>query len=155
MSIRVKVEGLKPLKDALQDLGKATGRNVMRRVLLERGEPIAEAMRQNAPVATGYLQGSIDVSTRLAPSARKGHEKLSDNAVEVFIGPSATPRAIMQEFGTVHHPPQPFARPAWDANKDETLEGIKDDIWAEIQKAVARRARKAAKAAAKATGGGE
>jgi len=56
----------------------------------------------------------------------------------------------MQEFGTVHNGPHPFLRPAWDAEKDKVLAGLKDDLWAEIEKAAKRIARKAAKAAAEA-----
>jgi hypothetical protein len=40
-------------------------------------------------------------------------------------------------------------RPAWDSGKDALLEGIADDLWAEISKAAARQAKKAARLAAK------
>ena len=50
----------------------------------------------------------------------------------------------MQEFGTVKDPRQPYLRPAWDAERIGVLEGIKEDLWAEIEKAAARRARRAA-----------
>ena len=50
--------------------------------------------------------------------------------------------AHMVEVGTSRMAPRPYLRPAWDANKDGILEGIKEDLWAEIQKSVARRARR-------------
>jgi hypothetical protein len=40
-------------------------------------------------------------------------------------------------------------RPAWDSAKGSLLNNIKDDLWAEIRKAVDKLARKAAR------GGGE
>ena len=63
---------------------------------------------------------------------------------ECAAGP--LPQAHLQEFGTKDQPPQPFMRPAWDAEKRGVLEGIKDDLWAEIKKAAARLAKKALKA---------
>jgi hypothetical protein len=51
----------------------------------------------------------------------------------------------MNEYGTHTLKPRPFLRPAWDAGKERLFLGIKDDLWKEIEKAVARRARKAAK----------
>ena len=64
-------------------------------------------------------------------------------------GKEAPPQGIWQEFGTVNQPPQPFMRPAWDGGKDALLDGIADDLWAEISKAAARQAKKAARLAAK------
>ena len=54
-------------------------------------------------------------------------------------------QATQQEFGNENHGPQPFARPAWDANKSAMLDGITDDLWQEIQIAAARLAKKLAK----------
>ena len=64
----------------------------------------------------------------------------------VEAGPE--PQAVTQEFGTVNHPPHPFMRPAWLANKTRALDTMKKELWEEIQKAAARLARKAAKAGA-------
>lgn len=157
MTVRVKVEGLKEIRAALHELPKATAKNTMRRVLRTVAQPIADTAQQNAPVDTGYLKRSIAVSTKLSKNARKGRQKLSASGVEMFIGPSAAPRAIMQEFGTSNAAPQPFLRPAWDANKGDILPQIGELMWKEISAAAARRARKLARDAAKAAaaGGGE
>lgn len=148
MSIRVKIEGLKELQDTLQELGKVAGRNIMRRVLIARAEPIAEAAADLAPVRTGNTRDNIAVSTRLGRKARSGHDKLSPHAVEVYIGPTE-PNVFYStytEFGTSKSAPKPFMRPAWDAASETLIDGLADDIRAEIDKVVARRARKAAKA---------
>lgn len=147
MKFTVKVEGLKDIQAALTELPKATAKNVMRRVLLERAEPIAEAARAGVPIDEGHLKESINVSTRLTRRQRGRHRKPHRDDVEVFIGPGTNPAGHLQEFGTRDHPAQPFMRPAWDAEAEGVLEGIQDDMWAEIEKVVARRARKAAKAA--------
>jgi HK97 gp10 family phage protein len=156
MAQTVRIEGLQELEAALGELPKATGRNVLRRVLLKRAEPIADAMRARAPddPATGGndLKSSIGVGTRLSKRQAGLHRKAFKDdkaAAEVFVGAGPVPHAHLQEFGTVNHGPQPFARPAWDAGQATVLDGIKDDLWAEIKKAADRLARKTARLAAK------
>lgn len=139
----VSVEGLREVDTALGQLPKATGKNVLRRVALRRLEPVAEAMRVRVPVAKSDLKDSIAVTTKNPRRHRK------QSTVEAHAGPGRHPQAHLQEFGTVHHGPQAYARPAWDAEKDNLLDGIKDDLWAEIEKAAQRQARKAARLAAK------
>jgi HK97 gp10 family phage protein len=152
MTIKVKVTGLTQIEAALKNLPKATAKNVVRRVLKTHAQPIAEAARRLAPINRGDLSKSITVGTKLSKAQRSKHKKRTPNTVEMFVGAGTNPQAVFQEFGTVDHPPQPFMRPAWDSGKEQLLEGIKDDLWAEIQKAVGRQARKAAKAAAAAGG---
>lgn len=141
--VTVKIEGLREVDAALGQLGKATGRNVMRRVAIKRLQPIADEMKANAPVDQSDLRDSIIVTTKNPKRNRKRSE------VEAHAGPGRHPQAHLQEFGTAHHAPQPFARPAWDGGKDALLEGITDDFWAEIEKAAARQAKKAARLAAR------
>lgn len=141
--VTVKIEGLREVDAALGQLGKATGRNVMRRVAIKRLQPIADEMKANAPVDQSDLRDSIIVTTKNPKRNRKRSE------VEAHAGPGRHPQAHLQEFGTAHHAPQPFARPAWDGGKDALLEGITDDFWTEIEKAAARQAKKAARLAAR------
>lgn len=148
MSVKVKITGLRQIERALADLPKATAKNVVRRVLKTRAQPIADRAAQLAPLDDGALRDSIAVSTKLSKAQRGKHKKRTPGTVEVFVGAGPHPQAHLQEFGTVHHPPQPFMRPAWDSGKEKVLEGIKGDLWAEIEKAVGRLAKKAAKAAA-------
>lgn len=139
----VRVEGLRELERALAQLPKATGKNVLKRTLMKAGQPIEVAAEAQAPELRGHLKRSISTSTKLTKRQKSQHRKQS--TVEVFVGAGGLPQAHLQEFGTVDHPPQPFLRPAWDANKMRALESIKGDLWAEIKKAAERLARKAAK----------
>ncbi|MGP3699194.1 HK97-gp10 family putative phage morphogenesis protein [Rhodobacter sp. NSM] len=81
------------------------------------------------------------------------------SAVELYMGPTqpATKReaikAIVNEFGSFKMDPQPYMRPAWDQDREALLERIKAEMWTEIQKAVVRARKRAARAAAKAAGG--
>lgn len=156
MAQRVRVEGLRELEAALRELPRATGKGALRRVLKKRAEPIAAEMRAKAPddPATGGndLRSSIGVSTKLSRRQATLHRKMFRNdkaAVEMFVGAGPLPQAHLQEFGSSIHGPQPFARPAWDNNKTAILEGLKDDLWAEIKKSADRHARKLARLAAK------
>ena len=154
----VRVEGLKELDAALAALGKATGRNVLRRVAVARLQPMADDARRRAPddpkTGGNDLRHSIDVSTKSAGYAARINRNGKSEA-EAYMGPAghggakAPPQGSLQEFGTVNHGPQPFMRTAWDSGKAALLDGIKDDLWAEVAKAAARQAKKAARLAAK------
>lgn len=138
-----KIEGLREIDRALGELGKTTGRNVMRRVAVARLQPMAEEMRRLVPVDAGDLKDSITVTTKNPRRNRKQSE------VEAHAGPGRHPQGHLREFGGDGSPPQPFVRPSWDGGKDALLEGIGKDLWAEVEKAAQRQARKAARLAAR------
>lgn len=142
--VKVHVEGLKELEQALQQLPMANAKAVLRRTLKEAGEPVAKTARSLAPREMGYLRESIDVGTKLSARQAKLHKK--ESPVEMFIGPGPDPAAHLQEFGTgPGHQAQPFMRPAWDQHKNEVLDIIANRTWLEIEKTAARLAKKAAK----------
>jgi HK97 gp10 family phage protein len=142
-----RIDGLSELKEALEELPKATGTNVLKRALIKAGEPIRDEAQRLAPRAVGTLQASMIVSSKLSRRQKSEHKK--ESKVEFFVGPAPLVQAITQEFGTVDHPPQAFMRPAWDGNKRAGLESIKDTLAAEIEKARQRLARKTARLLAK------
>jgi HK97 gp10 family phage protein len=141
--MRVKVEGLRELDKALMTMKQSTARGVVRRVLLKAAQPIADDMAQRAPRDTGYLGDHIDTGVRLSRRQARMSPKRSD--VEVFAGASRVVQATLQEFGTSEAPPQPFARPAWDAGKLKALDDVKTGLATEIEKTAARAAKRALK----------
>lgn len=169
---KVQVEGLKDLEQALTELPKATSRNVLLRALKKAAQPITDAAQAKAPVETGQLRDSIIVTSRVRnrvglteyaqTMASTGDYKEAQSALrtarreggpggaraEVNIGPTA-PHAHLLEFGTVKMSAHPFMRPAWESEKDGALIDISNELKAEIEKARARLARKAARLAAK------
>ncbi len=177
MKTTVRVEGLKELDAALAELPKAAARRTLVRVLTKAGEPLAERARQLAPddPRTGApdLHTSIAVSAKLKnpvgarefaavmkaggtradagrAMAAARREQPGGSLAMMFVGPDAKQRhAHLQEFGTVHHGPQPFMRPAWDEKKGEALEIIKRTLGDEIMKTAKRIAARAAKKAGK------
>ncbi|MEF2551992.1 HK97 gp10 family phage protein [Aurantimonas sp. A2-1-M11] len=155
MAQTVKVEGLRELERALEELPRSTGKSVLRRVLKKRAQPIANAMRSKAPVDIedgGQLRDSVGVGTKLSKRQRGLHRKAFKNdkaSVEMFVGAGPLPQAHLTEFGGPNNAPAGWARSSWDAGKDELLDGLKADLWAEIEKAAQRHARKMARLARK------
>jgi HK97 gp10 family phage protein len=145
--ITVKVEGLKEVQAALRELPNATAKNVMKRVLLRRAQPVADVAKGLVRVFEGHLQHSINVSTNLTRRQKARHRKVDRDDVEVFVGPGTDPAAHLNEFGSSHQTAHPFMRPAWDQTKDDLLEGVAADMWEEIERAAARLARKTARLA--------
>ena len=149
MAASIKVEGLKALEKALMALDKhTTRRSVARKVLKKAAQPIADDMNRLAPSDPNTSEGlntSYSVSTKLNKRQRKAAKKHKSD-VEVYAGTN-DPAGLQQEFGNVNHQAQPHARPAWDKNKRNSLEIIKDGLSEEISKSVARQEKKKAKAA--------
>lgn len=171
----MQLEGLKELEAALMELPKATGKNVLRRALINAATPMADTARNLAPVRLGHLKRSITVgkvkfssgsagkrafaeamargATRAEAGAAAREANVSNaedvTSALVIMGPGRHPQATLQEFGTVHHSPHPYMRPAWDQGKSKAAETIRDELKSEIEKAAARLARKALRAAAK------
>jgi HK97 gp10 family phage protein len=171
----VKIDGLKEADANLGLLSKATGRNVLMRVLARAGQPIAERAAELAPddpdTSSPDLHTSIVVSPSLknpvgkaeyaqvlteggtkaeAVQALRDARRAGGGAfAEMFVGPSADiHHGHLQEFGTDHHGPHPFLRPAFDEKGPEALEIIKTDLGSEIGKAVSRMRKRQAKKAA-------
>ena len=162
-----KMTGAKELDAVLRRLPTATAKATVRRVSKRALEPVAESARGMVPVRSGDLQKSIEVSGKLSKRQAKEARKaiaagVPMAAVTTYVG-SNSPVAHLVEFGTAphinggrfkgsHHPgtaPQPFMRPAWDANKQAVLDSLSDDLRAEIARVLGRAARRAAARAAK------
>ena len=154
MSASLKVIGFKEMDALLQAIprqlagqGVASG---MRRAL----QPVAAAARSYAP-------GSLSERIRIAPTIKAGQqaqslEKPGKGKRVMYVGATA-PHAHLVEFGTGPRyqksgkyvgimTPDPFLRPAWDANKDEVLANLAKAIRDEIEKALRRRTARAIKA---------
>ncbi len=135
MAVSFKMTGFKDIEKVLKNLPKATAKASVRRVLKKAAQPIADAGASNAPEAEGNLAASYGVGTRLTKRQRKLSVKESE--VEVYAGPN-DPAAVQTEFGNAHQSAQPHLRPAWDANKFKALDIIKDELWQDVAKTVAR-----------------
>lgn len=171
MAGTVKIEGLDDLDAALAELGKSLGRSVLRRVGIKALQPMAaqaRALAPDDPATPRSIAETIIVTTKRPPGAksagarafaaargaglstaeaRSAARAAGSGDVEVFMGPNRAPKNVQQEFGNSRHAAQPFMRPAWDAGARPAVEDIGRDLWAEIEKAAARKARRLARKA--------
>lgn len=175
----VRVEGFVELDKALAELPKATARNVLKRILLKAGQPIAEAAAANAPKDTLELSQSIAVSSRIknttgnaefAAAMRAGLGQAAavtamrnarraaggkGSFAEVAVGPGKAKdkagaiKRIVQEFGSIYVKGTAYMRRAWEAKKYQALEVIKAELGDEIIRTAKRVAKNAARRAAK------
>ena len=169
MTVTMELSGFDEMEEALEQLSKASGKNVLRRALKAAAEPMADLARSlapNDPSTGGFdLQKSITVGSRLSRREKSEHRRMFRNdraSVEMFVGAGPLPQAVYSEFGTAPHvnkglfagtmnpgvAPQPFMRPAWDQDHKALLDRLGKEIWVEIEKAMARAERKAARLAA-------
>jgi HK97 gp10 family phage protein len=151
VKITFKVEGLKECEEALKALPLATSKNVLRRALIKAGEPVAESAKNRVERLTGATAESITVGTKLTKRQKKS-AALTKDGVEVYVGAGPLPQAHMLEFGTSRQAADPFLRPSVDANGKRMFSIFRDEVRAEITKAVQRLERKAARIAAKMKG---
>lgn len=140
--VTVKVEGLRELERAMDELTTATARGQGRKALAAGGEVLARRMRDLAPRDTGNLIENIDEGGQLTRRQKSMHRKFAD--IERYVGAS-DPAAVQTEFGNENQPPQPWARPAWDQTQDRVLKTIADTLMVGVDKAVQRARRKAMK----------
>lgn len=140
MKTTVRVEGLREVEAALEELKPAAARAQTRNALRAGGELLAKAARARVPVDQGHLRESITVSGTLTRRQRSLHRKQSDQ--EQFVGPGGHPQAHMQEYGTTHHRPQPYMRPAFDEEKENVLKRITDQLMVSVQRAIERARRR-------------
>lgn len=163
-SVRMNVQGLAEVEKALDNLGKSVGRSVLRRSLRKAAAPMRDRAKELAPVDDGELRDSIIVGGMLNKSQRSKHRNLTAeerSAVELFVGPSyklgaggrhghlvefgTAPHIVGGLFAGAQHPGtalQPFMRPAFDAEARPTIERLKPLLWAEIDRAARRQAKK-------------
>lgn len=149
MTVTINLQGFRELEREFAKLEKlATRRSVARRALKKAAQPMADLAASMAPSDDGDLKASIAVSTKLSSRQAGVHRRMFRNdraSVEMFVGAGPLAQADKQEFGTVHHAPQPFMRPAFDQDHMNLLRRLGDEMAKEIEKAVTRAARRAAR----------
>ncbi|RMC37498.1 HK97-gp10 family putative phage morphogenesis protein [Paracoccus alkanivorans] len=162
----LRIAGLRELQRNLERIEKTSTRKaVLRRSLKKAAQPMADLAEQYAPVLSGDLSEGIRIGTQVVNEAgraayartmREGGDKAGAvsamrdarraakasgqaSDVQLYLGPSKDSfYGKFQEFGTVHHAPDPFLRPAFDREAQPTVERLKPILWEEIEKSVAR-----------------
>lgn len=138
--ISVKITGASDLAKRLQQLPQAVSRQVQLTALKDGAEVIRARAAQLAPRSTGpgpHLADNIVIGTI---SAARLERQDRGNETIVEVGPSLKPNDLFygyfQEYGTIHHPAQPFMRPAFDTGAPNALNRILSAMWTAIRKAL-------------------
>lgn len=107
--------------------------------LMKGAEEIADLMRSAAPVDQGDLRDSIEVTgpgQSTPPYSQPGGAMVvPENAVAITAGNSNVRYPHLQEFGTKHHPAQPFFWPGFRLGRTRALRRIKRAIGKAIREA--------------------
>jgi hypothetical protein len=164
--VTVRVDGLRDLDALLQELPKATQRNVLRRTGIAALAPFLDRVKELAPAddptdtperAANSYRNSWSIGTKLNPSQARQARKEGKSNVEVYAGTSQSSLGVQLEYGTGEREqkstgretgnvdPHPHGRPAWDETSGQVLENVKYGLGTEIDKAAKRLARKAAR----------
>lgn len=152
MASTVKVKGLRELGAAMQALGNEVAKRIASGMTSAAAGVVRKDALARAPehdkvhvvdgveVQPGNLKKNI-----VRKKVSKSKTRLTSEHLVTVRGKRKDGYAArygrLQEFGTVHHAPQPFLRPAFDAKKMEAIEAMK--------KTAGRRIEAAAKKAAK------
>lgn len=169
-AVKFTIEGFDELVANLQDLPKATQRNTIKKSLLVAAKPFVDHAKRIVPVNTGALKDSIVAGGKIdgagkseysdalasggtkaeAVAALRAARREKGRMVEIYAGVIRLAwYAHFVEFGTEKTEARPFIRPAWDAEKENMLRVLQEELGTQVMKAIQRRAKKLARLAAK------
>jgi len=149
MRVSVTLQGSADLMKRLRELPEAVGVSVQRKALIAGAEPMrahAAALAPRDSQSSGpHLADNIVIGV---PPKRKlkaaglsaAEEDILGAGTIVEVGPALTPSdhfyGYFIEYGTIHHEAKPFMRPAFDAQKQTSMNVILASLWAAIRKAL-------------------
>lgn len=121
----IRVEGGQRLAQALRALPLRVGRSVLREALYEAAEPMRQRASDLAPVAPG----APDLAQNIGISNAKA-ETIGEQVAAVAVGPTkGFFYGFYQEYGTRHHGAQPFLRPAFDTQAEQSIAKLQQTLW--------------------------
>lgn len=162
MTGNIRIEGMADLERALRELRSATtARRIGRKASEEALQPVLAAAKAAAPrssVGGKHYADTIAVSGRLNRSQAKEERRTpgirQQDVIIRYVG-SSSPLAHLIEFGTGGRrqkstgrftgamPPQPHLRTAWEENGEQVLVLLSKALRAELDKSLARIAKRA------------
>lgn len=134
-----RLEGFREASRQLNDMSKAMARGVGKRALTDTAEILARGVRQN--VSPHNLTGDTYESVDVEPAKQK-----RGVAVQVVLADIA---GVQLEFGNSDQAATPVFRPAVDSNRQKMDDTFAVLLPIEIDAAVIRKAKRAARQAAK------
>jgi HK97 gp10 family phage protein len=163
-AVKVEIKGGREIERALKKLPAAIASRVLEKAVIKGGKFLEGKIRDRAPVGeTSKLKDSIDtqvkdrrgagVTVQVGPSYKKRgmHAHLVEFGTKPHLvragtsGKGETGKKALADDGVVFGAsavvaarPRPFMRPAWDANKGQTLKVIEAGLWQGIRREAAR-----------------
>ncbi len=147
-TVQIKTQGFRELGERLKALGLdfKEGGKIARATTNAGAQVIKKLAIQKAPASPpfatprqppGYLKSHVIVRYVRKSRLSSEHKVTVRNKGKGVLTDTASPYAIgvYQEFGTVHHGPQPFMRPALDQGKGQAIEAMKKRLTLRIEKA--------------------
>lgn len=124
----LKLTGFRELQGALSRIPEAVSGENLREVVKEAAEIPRAAMARNAPRS--------DEAPHLADNIVIEEVAAGRDKAEVAIGPTQEYfYGEILERGNAEIEAQPWARPAWEETKGETLESLKEELGERIDRA--------------------
>lgn len=147
-TVSVRVEGLRELGERMRRLSDDVNKKVARAATNAGAQVIKKLAIVKAPagpasqtpkVPPNYLKNNIIVrynrKTRLTSQHLVTVRHKGKGVLPTEISASPYSIGVFQEFGTVHHAPQAFLRPAYDSGKMRAVEAIKKRLKQRIDQA--------------------
>lgn len=126
---RVAMSGDKDLMRALNALGDRVKKQHLQAALEEAAEPMRQRMEDLA--TRGHVPPHIEEHMTISTASKVEGVRLHEDEAAVAIGPQKDFfYGWFLEFGTVKMPPQPFMRPAFDAEHPGALRRVAGFVWA-------------------------
>lgn len=140
MDLRIDIQGLEGVEDALAGAGPKLAQRALRRALKAGGKVLVDAAKTRAPVLAkgtpqrvpGALRDSITMKVKMSPKQEQGTVQVGS---EYKGGGSNSPAVYGKwvEFGSIHNPqPQPFMRPAFDSANQQALDAFTEVLRDEV-----------------------
>lgn len=150
-------KGLRDLEDVLRKLSDPRKQKAaLKEALIKSAKPVAEMAKSLAPEDEGTLKASIGAGASLTERGKKVGRYENDKGYKInaYVGArdsgrgkrKGAPHAHLVEFGTGPRvqkstgrkvgaaPPQPFMRPAWDAEGPQILDRLSPLVFAVVER---------------------
>jgi HK97 gp10 family phage protein len=134
----VEILGAKELDEVLRNLPAKMNKSLLQKANKEASLPLLEEMQRLVPQHEGDLYDSLGTAAIRA-----------SKEVALLVGPRNKPRSKyvgwrghFLEFGTSHHPPQPYVRPAFDSKIGQVRHLMKTALAKIVTEYIRRRVKK-------------
>lgn len=127
--INIELLGEPELQAKLDALEFKVQRKVIRKAIRAGGRSVLEAARANVPIDTGALKAGLKLRAIKRTRTGFGVYIRTPTRAELAIDendPGYYPAVL--EYGADGHRPQPFLRPAMDANRDKAKARIVEEL---------------------------